>query len=64
MSARPETASRQTDPAGPGRIGPDDLRHAHLAHRGFNKRFRGNPDYVRLVGSTEQVVQARISAFG
>jgi hypothetical protein len=54
MSARPE----QTDAAGPDRIGPDDPRYADLAHRGFNQRFRGNPDYVRLVGSTEQVVQA------
>ena len=26
--------------------------------RGFNKRFAGKPDYVRLVGSTEQVVDA------
>jgi hypothetical protein len=26
--------------------------------RGFNKRFAGRPDYVRLVGSTDQVVDA------
>jgi len=40
------------------KIGPDDPRYAELAHRGFNKRFVGKPDYVRLVGSTEQVVDA------
>ncbi|WP_243338634.1 FAD-binding oxidoreductase [Anaeromyxobacter soli] len=58
MSARTEAGSPRTDPAAAGRIGPDDPRYADLAHRGFNRRFRGNPDYVRLVGSTEQVVQA------
>jgi FAD/FMN-containing dehydrogenase len=40
------------------RIGPEDPRYADLAHRGFNKRFRGQPDVVRLVCSTEQVVDA------
>jgi FAD binding domain/Berberine and berberine like len=40
------------------KIGPDDLRYADLVRRGFNKRFAGKPDYVRLVGSTEQVVNA------
>jgi aclacinomycin oxidase len=39
-------------------VGPDDPRYADLVHRGFNKRFAGKPDYVRLVGSTEQVVNA------
>src|SRR5689334_5979810 len=58
MSARPEAGSRQTGPASAGRIGRDDPRYPDLAHRGFNKRFRGNPDYVRLVGSTEQVAEA------
>jgi hypothetical protein len=33
----------------PDRIGPDDPRHAALVGRGFNKRFAGKPDYVRLV---------------
>lgn len=42
----------------PGRIGPEDPRYAGLVRRGFNKRFTGKPDYVRLVGSTEQVVDA------
>jgi FAD/FMN-containing dehydrogenase len=40
------------------RIEPDDPRYAELVGRGFNKRFSGRPDHVRLVGSTEQVVEA------
>jgi len=40
------------------RVGPDDPRYADLVRRGFNKRFAGRPDYVRLVGSTEQTVDA------
>jgi aclacinomycin oxidase len=43
---------------GPDKVGPDDPRYAHLARRGFNQRFRGRPDYVRLVGSTADVVAA------
>jgi aclacinomycin oxidase len=40
------------------KIGPDDPRFAELVRREFNKRFVSNPDYFRLVGSTEQVVDA------
>src|SRR5258706_14602510 len=40
------------------KIGPADTRYADLVNRGFNKRFTGKPEYVRLVGSTEQVVDA------
>jgi FAD/FMN-containing dehydrogenase len=40
------------------KIGPDDLRYADLAQRGFNKRFVGRPDHIRLVRSTAQVVDA------
>jgi hypothetical protein len=40
------------------KIGPDDPRYAGLVNRGFNKRFSGKPDYVRLPGSTGQVVEA------
>lgn len=58
MNARPEAGSLRTGPASADRIGPDDPRYADLAHRGYNRRFRGTPDFVRLVGSTEQVVQA------
>jgi aclacinomycin oxidase len=42
----------------PDKIRPDDPRYAELARRGFNKRFIGRPAYIRLVGSTEQVVEA------
>jgi len=37
---------------------PADPGYLAVVEKGFNKRFRGNPDYVRLVGSTDQVVSA------
>jgi hypothetical protein len=37
------------------RIGPDDPRYAALVGRGFNKRFAGKPDYVRLVHTDRQI---------
>ncbi|HEX3129508.1 MAG TPA: FAD-binding oxidoreductase, partial [Thermoanaerobaculia bacterium] len=40
------------------RIGPGDSRYAAVVEKRFNKRFRASPDYVRLVGSTDQVVSA------
>jgi hypothetical protein len=40
------------------RIGPDDPRYLAVVDKRFNKRFRASPDYVRLVGSTKQVVSA------
>jgi FAD binding domain-containing protein/berberine-like enzyme len=40
------------------RIGPDDPRYLAVVDKRFNKRFRASPDYVRLVGSTDQVVSA------
>ena len=40
------------------RIEPGDPRYADLVRRGFNRRFAGKPDYVRLVGSTDDVVAA------
>jgi FAD/FMN-containing dehydrogenase len=49
---------KQRPRVGPDTVGPDDPRYADLVRRGFNKRFTGKPDYVRLVGSTEQVVDA------
>lgn len=49
---------KQRPQVGPDKVGPDDPRYADLVRRGFNKRFAGKPDYVRLVGSTEQVVDA------
>jgi FAD/FMN-containing dehydrogenase len=39
-------------------IAPDDPRYIAVIDRQFNKRFRASPDYIRLVGSTEQVVSA------
>jgi FAD/FMN-containing dehydrogenase len=41
-----------------GKVEPGDPRYTDLVRRGFNKRFAGKPDYVRLVGSTEEVVDA------
>src|SRR5687768_134405 len=49
---------QQVPRAAADKIGPDDVRYADLLRRGFNKRFAGKPDYVRLAGSTEQVVDA------
>src|SRR5436305_1863968 len=54
-----QTSNAQPHPrAAADKIGPQDARYADLAHRGFNKRFAGRPDYVLVVGSTEQVVDA------
>ena len=53
-----EAHLRQQERVAPGKIGPDDPRYADLVRRGFYKRCAGNPDYVRLVGSTGQVVDA------
>jgi FAD binding domain/Berberine and berberine like len=40
------------------RIGPDDPRYGEVVEKRFNKRFVASPDYIRLVGSTAQVVSA------
>jgi aclacinomycin oxidase len=40
------------------KIGPDDPRYLAVVDKRFNKRFSANPDYVRLVHSTDQVVSA------
>lgn len=40
------------------RITPDDARYRAVVDKRFNKWFSANPDYVRLVSSTEQVVAA------
>jgi FAD/FMN-containing dehydrogenase len=44
-------------PLGPVTVTPEDPRYPELVRRG-HKRFVGTPDYVRVVGSTEQVRQA------
>src|SRR5258705_3288389 len=40
------------------RIGPDDPLYRAVVDKRFNKRFAASPDYVRLVGSTDQVISA------
>ncbi|NRQ37790.1 FAD-binding protein [Nonomuraea sp. NN258] len=45
-------------PLGPVIVGPDDPRYADLAVRRTNQRFRPEPEYFHLAGSTEQVVKA------
>ena len=42
----------------PAKIGPRDPRYRTVVDKRFNKRFTAAPDYVRLVGTTEQVVAA------
>ncbi|WP_206791319.1 FAD-binding oxidoreductase [Amycolatopsis sp. MtRt-6] len=44
-------------PLGPVRVHPGDPRYEDLVRRG-NRRFVGTPDEVRVVGSTQQVVEA------
>lgn len=44
-------------PLGPVRVRPGDPRYEDLVRRG-NRRFVGKPDEIRVVGSTEQVVEA------
>src|SRR5678815_2765648 len=58
MDSRNATDIRRLDRAAPANIGPDDPRYAELLRRGFNKRFEGKPDYIRLVSSTEDVTDA------
>lgn len=56
-SASAATA-RRTDPeTGPVTVYPSDPRYQELTV-GYNQRWVGRPDYVRLVSSTDQVVQA------
>lgn len=46
------------DRSGGERIGPGDPRYAAVVDKRFNKRFRAQPDYVRLARSTGDVVAA------
>jgi len=41
-----------------GKLGRNDPRYRATVEKRFNKRFIANPDYVRLVGSTEGIVAA------
>ena len=61
---RTENPLRSRQSAAPDAIDRHDPRYADLAHKGFNKRFRGAPDVVRLVCSTEQVVEAVEARYG
>ena len=42
----------------PPRVGPDDPRYLAVLDKRFNRRFTAHPDYVRLIGSTEQLIVA------
>src|SRR2546430_2148072 len=55
MSTRAATDDTRVDSS---RIGPDDPRYRAVVDKRFNKRFRANPEYVRLVSSTDQVASA------
>src|SRR5258706_15306594 len=55
MPAGTETDEGRTDSI---KIGPDDPRYHAVVDKRFNKRFRANPDYVRLVSSTDDVISA------
>ncbi len=55
MFVREKTERARTDGV---KIGPEDPRYLAVVEKRFNKRFRGSPDYVRLAGSTDEVVQA------
>jgi FAD binding domain len=55
MRTRQPTHETQNQPT---RIGPDDPRYRAVVEKRFNKRFSGSPDYVRVVGSSDQVASA------
>src|SRR3954471_757665 len=55
MPPRPTTQDTEIESS---RIGPDDPRYRAVIEKQFNKRFRANPDYVRVVSSTDQVIAA------
>src|SRR5689334_4332051 len=55
MSARQATEDTRSAST---RIGPDDPRYHAVVDKRFNKRFSATPDYVRLVGSTDEVISA------
>ncbi|MEU4577601.1 FAD-binding protein [Nonomuraea sp. ATR24] len=53
-----EPAGPGAPPLGPVVVRPSDPRYEDLAVRRTNQRFRAEPDYFYLAGTTEQVVQA------
>jgi FAD/FMN-containing dehydrogenase len=56
MASSPQTTG--TNARESVKVGPDDPRYLAVVDKRFNKRFRGRPDYVRIVSSPEQVVSA------
>ncbi|HET6343127.1 MAG TPA: FAD-binding oxidoreductase [Gemmatimonadota bacterium] len=58
VQAQRPTGPSQAQRASSAWIGPNDPRYPDLVGKQFNKRYRGTPDYVCLVGSTQQVVDA------
>jgi aclacinomycin oxidase len=42
----------------PPRLGPEDPRYRAVLEKRFNRRFSATPDYIRLAGSTEDVIAA------
>jgi hypothetical protein len=55
--------TQRRSPVVSDKIAPDDPRYDDLVGRG-SRRFAGKPDYVRVVCSTEQVVDAVQDAVG
>ena len=55
--------TQRRSPVVSDKIAPDDPRYGDLVGRG-SRRFAGKPDYVRVVCSTEQVVDAVQDAVG
>jgi hypothetical protein len=43
-----------------GRIGAGDPKYDRVIRKQFNKRFRAQPDYVRLIGSTDDAIAASL----
>lgn len=58
LAAGPSAGAGGPPPLGPVVVRPGDPRYEDLAVRRTNQRFRPEPEYFHLVGSTEQVVKA------
>lgn len=58
MTSQPPVTFAHAPRVGSDLVTPQDPRYATLLNRNFNRRFAGSPDAVRLVGSTEHVMQA------
>ncbi|MER8073715.1 BBE domain-containing protein [Streptomyces sp. NPDC094034] len=60
-AAVPEVANAATTSGTPSageRVGPQDARFQDLVQRGQNKRFTARPDYVRVIRTTDDALQA------